>query len=748
MRLFRSLIPLFVCASAWSAFTQPLADRLPASTLIYSGWSPNASLQTTKAATMLADARIVQPWQKVIHRLMLSLPDVPGGPGEGDPRLSEHLSRLLSDASQCEGCFALLELKPHKGELLPQAVLLLNLGARRGSFEEHFKPIQAKLKERLGERLRMMKLEGPPAAAASSWLWMKTDRERPEYTWGFIGDWFVFYFGDGAERFLPTLSAPKVAKPLKESPAFVDCLSKIPGESVLTTYVDVPEGLRLIHTLIKDENDDGLRLISHNWARILAELGLDNIRALGEKTIVQDGHFVTRTLLRTSGGGTPHGLLATLVRPAIDEAMLKVVPPDAFFLAAGRLDLARTYEQLKSSVIAVAGDDGRKTFAEVEAAAAAAEVPLNAILGPLGEQWILYEAPSTGGFFFTGVTLIVDVKDPQQLARTLGVLKKLIIAQFQPDERPVAGSYEVDGVTIQYIDVTHSLSFISPAWAVVDRKLVIALYPQVVEDAIRQFKAGRSILDNAEFTDVRRRIIGAGSDGPLFYLSGSEFVRSIYPLALPFLTAARESFLEEGEDVLGRVPSPELIPPLGRLLQYVGTDGVCVTLTTDGVMRTKSVANPLLSPLTLTDSIPLWVVAALPTMATSRASADRTRSAANLRQIGQAVQLYVAENNGKLPATLRDANVEPAVLRSPFAADAAAPAGQEKPAADDYAYLTGGLKGPVPPEVVMAYDAAELTRNDGANVLYGDGHVEWLERDGVNKALEKATKWKQDQKKQ
>jgi prepilin-type processing-associated H-X9-DG protein len=735
-----SLVPFLALtlASAAPAITaQPLADRLPATTLIYSAWSPNASLQTTKAAKMLADARIVQPWQKVIHKLMLSLPDVPGGPGEGDPRLSEHLSKLLADASQCEGCFALLELKPHKGEVIPQAVLLLNLGARRGSFEEHFKPIQAKLKDRLGERLRMMKLE-------NSWLWMKADRDRPEYTWGFVGDWFVFYFGDGAERFLPTLSAPKMSKSLREAPAFVDCLSKIPGESVLTTYIDVPEGLRLAHALIKDENDDGLRLISHNWTKILAELGLDNLRALGEKTIVEDGHFVTRTLLRTHGG-PPHGLLATLVRPAVDDAMLKVVPPDAFFVAAGRLDLARTYEQLKSSIVAIAGDDGRKTFGDIETAAAAAEVPLNAILGPLGEQWVLYEAPSTGGFFFTGVTLVVDVKEPQQLARTLGVLKKLLIAQFQPDERPVAGSYDVDGVTIQYIDVTHSFSFISPAWAVVDRKLVIALYPQVIEDAIRQFKADKSILDNGEFADVRRRVIGAGNDGPLLYLSGTEFVRSVYPLALPFLTAARESFLEEGEDVLGRIPSPELIPPLGRLLQYVGTDGVCITLTPDGILRTKSVANPLLSPLTLTDSIPLWVVAALPTMATSRASADRTRSAANLRQIGQAVQLYVAENNGKLPAALADANIEPSVLRSPFADVGAA--AQEK-AGEDYPYLTGGgLKGPVPPDVVMVYDAVELKKNDGANVLYGDGHVEWLERDGVAKALEKSAKWKQDQKK-
>jgi len=141
-------------AIASPASAQPLADRLPASTLMYCGWSPNASLQTTKAAKMLADRRLVDPWRTVIQKLILSIPDDLGG----GTKVSEHLPQLLAEAAQCEGCFALLELEPAKGDLVPQAVLVLNLGARRANFEAHFKPIQARLKERLGERLRMMKL--------------------------------------------------------------------------------------------------------------------------------------------------------------------------------------------------------------------------------------------------------------------------------------------------------------------------------------------------------------------------------------------------------------------------------------------------------------------------------------------------------------------------------------------------------------------------------------------------------------
>src|SRR5205823_3331146 len=103
---------------------------------------------------------------------------------------------------------------------------------RRKTFEEHFAPIHARLKERLGDRIQMMKLE-------NSWLWVKSTKERAEYTWGFLGDSFVFYFGDGGEKFLPTLSAAKPLESLKNAVRFSGTMDKLPGEAVLTTYVDV-----------------------------------------------------------------------------------------------------------------------------------------------------------------------------------------------------------------------------------------------------------------------------------------------------------------------------------------------------------------------------------------------------------------------------------------------------------------------------------------------------------------------------
>jgi len=119
--------------------------------------------------------------------------------------------------------------------------------------------------------------------------------------------------------------------------------------------------------------------------------------------------------------------------------MLKAVPADAVFTAAARVDLAKTYAQIKATAIAVAGDDGKKAFADLEDAAAGFGVPVNNLLDPLGDQWVLYEAASTGGILFTGVTLVVDVKDPDKFGRTIAALQRLLTAQFGPDNGAGAG---------------------------------------------------------------------------------------------------------------------------------------------------------------------------------------------------------------------------------------------------------------------------------------------------------------------
>jgi len=720
MRQLAFIVASFLLVVA-ACRAQPLSDQLPDSTLMYCGWSASVKMLTTQSAGMLADPRIADPWRIMLKKLVLEFPhDLPAD----SEKISELFPKLLTEAGSCEGCFSLLNLQQQDNDLVPQAVLILDLGPRRKAFEEDIQPIHRMLKERLGERVHMMKLE-------DSWIWVKTDHDRSRYAWGFVGNRFVLYVGDGAETFLPTLSK-KVEHPLSQSPRFVDCMSKVAVDSpVLSTYVNLKAGLGLVQQALKKLNNDDLTQLAVNWPMVMTQLGLDQATALGEKTAIENGQFVTHSLLRMTG--PPHGLLPGMIQPGVDDEMLKVIPEDATYAVAGRLDLAKMFDQLKAFCVAVAGDDGRKAFAELEASATAAGLPLPALLSPLGVQWVLYDAKSTGSLFFTGTTLVVDVRDSDKLGKMLSALESLLAVMLGGDKPAMATSYEVDGHTIHYIQ-PEDFEFGRPSWAIVDKKLIVALFPQIVEDAIQQFKAEKSLLDNPQFFAARQTV---GNDGPLIYVSDAEVVRSLYPFALLLTSGLDDPFGKYDHPV----PTAELLPSLQRMLKYVGTDAMSVKLVPEGAARTQTVANPLLSPLTLADSVPLWVVAAMPSLGTSRTQTDRLSSADNLREINRALDEYANGNQGQLAPDLQTVLKSNAKLgdhlHSPF--------GNPKNASD-YVYLPppAAVK-TIPPDVVQAYDASELLSGDGANVLYGDGRVVWLDHDAVDDALKQSTTWRENQ---
>jgi hypothetical protein len=721
----RGFAPL-LCALALvssRAPAQPLADRLPASTLVYLGWSPNASLQNTAAAKMLADERFTGPWRRLFQELVLDMPDRPDG---SVPNLSEHLPQLLADAAQCEGAFALLELKQAKRHFNPQSVLMIDLGARRKSFEEHFKPVQARMKERVGERLQMTKL-------TNSWVWTKPGRDgKAELTWGFVGDTFVIFMGDGAEDFIPKLVKGKLENDLKSAPAFADAVGKIPGEAVLTTYLDAKGSLGVVRRLVEREGNQDFQLLVKNWDKLTAELGLANVKAVAEKTVIEDQQFVTRTLVRTDG--PPTGLIAQFAQPAVDDAMLKLVPADAMAVAAVRQDLGKSYEQFKASLISLGGDPAKEGFKELEGGAEGLGLPIKDVLAPLGDQWVVYNAASQGGYALTGWTLVCDIKDADKFRKNLDTLRAMI-GQAMGEAARVR-VLEVDGQRIEYLQLGRWSAPIAPAWAVVGDKFVLANYPQLVEDAAAHIKqGGKSLLDSPDFTAARKR---TGNAGPLVYVNGRESVANVYPTALLFFYIAESfggGFRESGDEQ--STTGADAFPSVQRLLRYVGNDAIDIKATPDGLLKTRTVANPLLSPLAWVDSPILWLALGIPTLSGAEDAADRTTSAATLRQLGQAVAMYGNENKGNPPPDLetamKSASLGPEAAKSPFG-----------PAKDGKDYVLVKYPksdfGPATGEIILAYDQAALEQGDGTNVLYADFRVEWLAADNFKRALEESRK--------
>ena len=131
----------------------------------------------------------------------------------------------------------------------------------------------------------------------------------------------------------------------------------------------------------------------------------------------------------------------------------------------------------------------------------------------------------------------------------------------------------------------------------------------------------------------------------------------------------------------------------------------------------------------------------LPSMGRPRESSQRVKCASNLRQIGQAMLLYANENAGRYPPTIglllatQDMTSECFVCpssdldKAPGATNAQqATALAATPAKHlSYVYLAAGqtLNGS-PADAIHAYEPPANHDDDGMNVLYADGRVEWL----------------------
>ncbi|MGA2497608.1 MAG: H-X9-DG-CTERM domain-containing protein [Tepidisphaeraceae bacterium] len=123
-----------------------------------------------------------------------------------------------------------------------------------------------------------------------------------------------------------------------------------------------------------------------------------------------------------------------------------------------------------------------------------------------------------------------------------------------------------------------------------------------------------------------------------------------------------------------------------------------------------------------------------------KARIQRVQCAHQLRSIGQCLQLYANDNNGLLPPDLAvlipTLDLSPEVLICPSSSDTPAKGLTTQTTGQNtvtlighcsYVYLGAGLNvKSLTPDHVLAYEILKNHENDGMNVLYGDGHVQWL----------------------
>jgi prepilin-type processing-associated H-X9-DG protein len=157
----------------------------------------------------------------------------------------------------------------------------------------------------------------------------------------------------------------------------------------------------------------------------------------------------------------------------------------------------------------------------------------------------------------------------------------------------------------------------------------------------------------------------------------------------------------------------------------------------------------------------------LPSLCRSTETANRIKCASNLRQIGQAIALYAQEHGGQYPPSLamlpsvEDISAE--TMTCPSSNDEKSPATDTAGIVADLTAAETNAPGHKPclsyiytgqsltektatPATIVAYEPLDNHGNDGANVLFGDGHVEFTPKEAWSKLARDAgiaIKWRQ-----
>ena len=130
--------------------------------------------------------------------------------------------------------------------------------------------------------------------------------------------------------------------------------------------------------------------------------------------------------------------------------------------------------------------------------------------------------------------------------------------------------------------------------------------------------------------------------------------------------------------------------------------------------------------------LPMALSILLPSLNAGREAANRIKCGSNLRQIGQIMRQYAIDDvrGGTFPDSL---DTVQSINGDPFELFVC-PAGDETPGTPpfvlgqntSYVYLAEGMTDSVGSSVPVAYCETHNHRNDGANILFGDGSVRFV----------------------
>ena len=527
------------------------------------------------------------------------------------------------------------------------------------------------------------------------------------------------------------------AEHLDHTGPYLDGLKAGVADPFYVTFVNVKAAVALGEAAVTKDPDAGSEAAGI-FHKFLDASGINGLTAFTQAGGFDGGDWRIDTFLAAPA---PRRGLADAMTPApVDAGLAARVPASANNVAAFSFDAHQWLQTLKT----IAGDTDPRALDGLNKGLGAATLAVGKnveddLLASFGPRWTAYTSPEIGGTSVNGVVLVNKLTSPlraKQAMAAVSIAVTNLTRAFVPKQTlSLAGQATRTGNVTVY-SVTTPVA--SPAWAVSDGYLYFGMSPQTVL-AAAQF-AGPAKADETAETAAALKLPNGVAVSSVSVTDPK-----------PTLDEGYNAALAGGRLVLqfsGAAPTPDLVVP--TLAAFAKNTGLVRTATwsDDAGWHDRSVspypgAGALANSSAVAGSVGSTALAAgilLPSLNRAREAANRVKSASNLRQIGLAALMYGNEHHGQWPDNVgqlfdaadltADVFVDP---RGDENGPPPPPAGTDKEAAaawatdrKDYVYVGAGRAADkTAPGVIIAYENPKGLA-DGINVLFADGHVEFV----------------------
>ncbi len=714
-----------------AAVERALPDMLPEGTLLYIAWPGIDALAETSRDTALARMleepeviRFREQWRrKVLPAIEKLIVDEIGGeaPGQTYQAAKDLLASLWR---------------------YPVAIAVIGVGVGQAGPN-----VDAAIVVRAGSDTQRL-VKGAERLAAVAGLPTETATDVPvegaalkelpipgpemPLRWGVIGDDFVISVGTGL---LKHLAAGTESKGLGSSQRFAAAMKIIGGTPAAPTFfLDLKGIARTLEMFMPMFAGSDVPVLGEEGGvqKFLDGVGLGSAQSVSMAMVPEAGGFKTTLLLHAPGLGEGAGTM--LVQKPLTDADLAIVPQDASWASVSNFDLLAFYKGLLAAVNSISPDTHEAIMDMIGEVEERIGLKIEAdLLGAFGDTWAMFDAPSHGGVWLTGVVIVCEVKPENQLEAALRKIVAAIAEEVGDDADVTIMSEEYRGQTISFVNVARVPIPVAPAWAQYQGRWIIALNPQMVRVILdRMIDKGESILDNPDFQ--RGRKLMPSDPCAISYVDTRAGVRQFYSLVLPI--GQMLMAMGQGQGVPIDV---SMLPRSGTLTRHLFGNTSATATTKDGVLIVSHGALPVAFPAIGEGGAMVPIIASimLPSLARARGQARRVVSATNLRSIGVAAMIYANDHKGSFPPDLQtlidDQSISPKQLISPL---------DDSGAECSYVYIGGQDPDKIrePYRAILAYENPENYDGEGTNVLFLDTHVEFMKMPAFEKALAETNK--------